>query len=514
MNIDFKGQITPISYEVRIPSKEEQIENCWVFERDVVLPYKNTLTLSMGNRSFSVPGSDGVFISSIVSMIERAKYLICLSSFLLEAGDVTSALLKARNRGVYVVILTAPRELKSCDNDEEISERQKEILEKHRKLLNSFINHILIRTASHFHAKYLLCDPVSDSATGIMMTCNATVDAMSGGNIEFAVGLKQNEIQSFYAHFLHGFWTESEHELLEKGKLSTTENSVPQSVLEDLGSVTLPVTRKDTTTLRDTLSKMIDSAKKTITISAWTFEKDYELVNKLLAKQKQGVKVTIYTRVNFFNTGALLKVAKAGAIIYGYPRFHAKCLIVDDIAGLIMTANISKLGLDSGFESAILLDKTDIGTLNNILEKLSVERSHVFFSRISSANLSKGTFKVFVEGKQELQSINISDEKIESRIVVKYSSCDKYLDYSFVSQDAFKKQDKLEYVKTHIYPIVFEFPKLSRNAKIDETDKKLGIPVYISKKNGQESRSILVKNWEEVEKLKHLSANGYHLVIE
>lgn len=514
MNIDFKGQITPISYEVRIPGKEEQIENCWVIERDVVLPYKNTLTINTGSRFFSVPGSDGIFISSIVSMIERAKYLICLSSFLLESGVVTSALLKARKRGVYVVILTAPRELKSCDDDEEISDKQKEIIEKHRQLLDSFINHILIRTASHFHAKYLLCDPVSDSATGIMMTCNATVDAMSGGNIEFAVSLKSNEIRSFYAHFLHGFWTESEHELLEKGKLSTTDNSVPQSILKDLGTVTLPVTRKDTNTLRDTLSKMIDSAKKTITISAWTFEKDYELVNKLLAKQKQGIKVTIYTRVNFFNTETLHKIAKAGAVIYGYPRFHAKCLIVDDITGLIMTANISKLGLESGFESAVLLDKMEIGTLNNILEKLSEERSQVFSSRISSANLGKGTYQVFVEGKKELQSINISDEKIESRTVVKYSSCEKYLAYSFVAPDSTKRQNKLEYIKTYIYPIVFEYPKLFRNTKIDETDQKLGLPVYISKKNGQESKSIVVKTWEEVEKLKHLSARGYNLVIE
>src|SRR5208283_1616039 len=144
-------------------------------------------------------------------------------------------------------------------------------VEGYRQLLNSMAGRILIRTAPHFHAKFLLIDPHSGQGEGVMMTCNATIDAMTGRNFEVAVSLTQDETISFFAQFVRAFWQEAKHELLRPGVLSDVPPT-PESV--SFGGVTHPATLRGCTTLRGRVEQLIASAQKELVATGWTFGSD------------------------------------------------------------------------------------------------------------------------------------------------------------------------------------------------------------------------------------------------
>jgi len=207
----------------------EELGVCWVnnSKSNGNTPYDpETSVYRSGEREVIIPSKNGALLTAIKAMVRNAKEMVCVSSFLIQQSRMTDALLEAANRGVAVFVLTAREDdLKKADDDFVDFERER--IKDHIALLDQFAGKVLVRTSECFHAKYVLVDPRSEDPSGIMMTCNATVDPMFGSNIEVALTLTSSEVRSFFAHFLRGFWAMADHELLERGELRGVKKRSP-----------------------------------------------------------------------------------------------------------------------------------------------------------------------------------------------------------------------------------------------------------------------------------------------
>jgi len=357
-----KGKIGPISGSTTIDTSDQLIGTGWIWND----PTEERPSGKNGN--VIVGGPDGALMKRLIQLVAGAKDMVCLSSFLIQTTDLTRALSKAAERGVPVYILTAPKD--GINVDEEDIEDRKDIIVEHRKWLDSIAGTIMVRTASHLHAKFLLVDPKTRKK-GILMTSNATKRALLEDNIEFAIELGEDNVTSLYSQFLHGFWVEATHELLRPGSLTPVPSGGrPDSV--HIGEPVHPCTIGEparVSTLKERIISLIRSAKNTVSISAWSF-KDESVLQSLKDCHERGIRVTVFTKPNEWNTAALKLLGDVGVRIIGHDRFHAKVILVDGKDGLLMTANMKDKGLDTGFEAAVGLDKKEIETISSLLDAM------------------------------------------------------------------------------------------------------------------------------------------------
>lgn len=373
-----------------------------------------------GTRQFSerlvIPGNDSRFVRMIVDMIMHAEKQVALSSYLLQDGPIIDALLSCAHKGIFVTVLTASAE--ELDTCEELSLFEETVLKNHAGLLNRIAGHILVRTSSEYHAKFLVVDPIGLKSAGILMTCNMTEDAMTGNNIEAAIILNSDEVRSLFSFYLHGFWELGRHELFEAGVLSAV-TSVPSLTYQE---ISVPVTVSGITTLKDAIISVIASATERIDISCWTFMHQ-EISDLLCARASAGLKITLYVHIPEYIPLLFSTLAASGIQIYGNARMHAKTVIADLSHGLLMTANISEFGLDSGFDAGIYV--------NNGAEELISEISSACIQSYSrTANAFSGTSasgksKRMVEVKGE--KVQPSREKPEEKKDVVLSVLNSYL---------------------------------------------------------------------------------------
>lgn len=445
-----------------------------------------------GDRDIIIPSKEGELISYLVEMIENARDMICLSSFLIQKSPVTEALLAAETRGVNVFILTAREEdLKNLDDDR--LEGEKKIINNHIDLLNSFAEKILVRTSDSFHAKYILIDPPTSDARGMMMTCNATLDPMKGSNIEMALSLGNEEIQSFFSHFLHGFWEMGNHELLSPGKLSAVKKDLTFN--PDLGTVTLPATFGTTNTLREQVVSLIKNAKTSISITAWSFDADFAVVSALEEACSRGVSVTVGTKPNARNTKALLNLAENNASIYGHPRFHAKCILVDGEKGLITTSNFTKLGLDSGFETSVPLDAEEVRLAESLVSTcLDSCPWDLQYNLLTEEAVGK--IRQFTGGKNDLVDCVITPHEEETLPDFTPQSLEQISGHTIQRTQAEKLVKNLKDRKVKSLCVFQKIiaPTLPKNAEKEE-HKDIPFGVY---RAGKGRKFVVVRTWEDV----------------
>jgi phosphatidylserine/phosphatidylglycerophosphate/cardiolipin synthase-like enzyme len=298
-----------------------------------------------------LPDSNGKFIGTLAAVVRKAKGAVCLSSYMIQQSELTRALLEVSSRDVRVYVLTAGEEELS-KIDTEMDDVEKAKLDDYKALLNSLAGQVLVRTAPHFHAKFLLVDPGDNDASGFLMTCNATVDAMSGKNLEAASTLTEAEVRSYFSQFVAGFWRESKHELLRPGELSGAHPAPPGIAF---GRVVHPATFEGCTTLKERVTGLIDSAKERVVVTGWSFGAGHMVVASLEKAVARGVSVKVFTRPTSANSEALASLASKGAVICGHDRYHAKMVIADGRQSMLMTSNFTERGMDGGFEAGVEL---------------------------------------------------------------------------------------------------------------------------------------------------------------
>ena len=397
--------------------EDELIPICWNKRADINTVRDEVIDSDLG---IVQSGPRKMMVDALVGIIKQAKDTICVSSFVIQESVITEALLAAASRGVRVYLLTASEKHFTRDIIA-MSDFDEKIYKEHIALLDKLAGKILVRTAGHFHAKFILCDPHSHALKGYLLTANLTLGALYepvyhdgrkyGPNFELGIKLTPKQIRGLYSQFIKGFWEEAEHELFEAKKLSGAGASpfgalsAPNDVLYTIGT---------RSTLKSEIMRMLDSATSYIIISAWSFQHDHETVRKLIERTKGGIKVFLLARSHQNNTKALTELRKHGATIVGHPRLHAKFIIVDGEEGLVMTANFSSLGLNSGFESGLLLDKAQIVQISGV---------HEIWSQCCEWSLEldlkrrDAAEEILVESKEGLKRVHIEKEYHENKTI-------------------------------------------------------------------------------------------------
>jgi cardiolipin synthase len=297
-------------------------------------------------------GPEGLFRNALVQSLNDASEVALVCSFLLADKSLAAAILDAAQRGVRVYVLTASehRVTKAPADDDQFEQR---MVEEHKQLLAQLAGKVVLRSAEHLHAKFLVVDPGNPhKAHAWLSTANfnkALVDS-----IELGVKLLGNDARALAEHFQWAFWCETQHELQGKNRLSSVNPMQPAAPPKP-ASDTVIATLKDSWHLRQCVVGMIQAARQEILVSSYGIAADHAAMDALVQAAQRGVQVTLLTRPRPAVAPAVARLASIpGTSILAHDKLHAKALVVDGKV-LVMSANLETHGLDSGFEVGVLL---------------------------------------------------------------------------------------------------------------------------------------------------------------
>lgn len=479
---------TPVFRE--IDKSNRIIGPCWAHIPDASVPEGHMVSTT--TRKIIVPGQDEKLIDELCDIAQSAKTMICVSSFLIQKTRFTDALIEAAQRGVAVFLLTA-REDDLKKPSDEMMELERARIDDHIALLKKLAGNVLVRTSDSFHAKYCLSDPHSSTPRGVLMTCNANLDPMIGKNREIAVTLAREEIRGLFSHFLHGFWDTADHELLRPEGNFRGVNRIGRGMV-DIGTITIPATWKDGTTLQSQVLECIKKARHQLLITAWSFDPDHSTINAISDALDRGIKVRIMTKPTQKTSRALIGLAEKGAEILGHDRFHAKIVLADGKKGIIMTANFTKLGLDTGFEAGIVIDEGDASTLAAIIPLFSSVCDWRFSSKTTLGSVSGRVLRL-KDNTPDFDSFEVISKDTVDIPALSVSSLTEIPDELISDNDlskAMKSRFNGKMVKKIVARRQVNLPSLPKDAKeLKRDDVKL--PIYQNKKGTY----IVISRWEE-----------------
>ena len=298
---------------------------------------------------------------AIVETVAGATEMVCLCSFLLSDEHIHQALLAVAGRGVRVYVLTASREqLERMPKDEE---RSKDRIAEHQRRLDELAGKVLVRCSNRFHAKFVLADPRSDRARGLLSTANLNPALLTNAELGLALGV--DDVRVAFGFFCKAFWSHAVNELQEAGELATCQGrEFPTPAVHPRVLWTLP----ESTGLRERVLDMLENATATLTVAVYGLDTGHRAFRVLVDQAKSGLDVTVLLPVRTKVGQAAIELAKAGAKVVGVDRLHAKAIVADDQA-VVMTANLEKHGLDQGCELGVVLDVDETIELLDVLER-------------------------------------------------------------------------------------------------------------------------------------------------
>jgi cardiolipin synthase len=305
----------------------------------------------------------GALLRAVVEIIGSTREVVFVSSFLFAERDIERALLAAAQRGVRVYLLVASeaRLEKEARGDDAFGQKA---VEDHKRLLDQLCGWVYVRSAEHFHAKFVVADPQT-RPRGLLLTANLTREALTR-NHELAVRLTEEEARALAALFTWAFWESAQHELLLAGKLTPVAPASRVASPPAAGPVV--ATSAMRTDLRAAVKGLIGSARHNLVVATFGLD-DREMVDALGARAQAGVAVTLLVRHPRFTLFETLRgLARAGVTVLGVSEWlHAKAIVADGERALVMTANLQERGLDRGFEVGVHLTGADATALGTIL---------------------------------------------------------------------------------------------------------------------------------------------------
>ena len=347
----------------------------------------------------------------IRSIISGAEDFICLSSFIIQDSEIIDEIKRSYAKGVRVYILTSA-EVNANDPAEEIEGTAEERKIASRKLLADLGGRTLIKTGENLHSKFILSDPLT-KPRGMMFTANLTVRAINE-NLELAVELSKREVLELYGQFLTGFWVVAARTLSisnETGDSLKAAKSYPEFVGKEYVPHEIRWTIGTQCLLKGDILDAIASAKESVSLSAWTIDITHSVAKSLIEKLSAGIRVTIFTRPHPANIEFINEIIKKGGKVYCHPLLHAKSLIIDDRYGLVMTANISKLGLDEGFETGVILGAKQVLVLRNIHEEWKKRAKYISESQVKLVEIKRSRLDLenklaLIEPPEEMKEVD------------------------------------------------------------------------------------------------------------
>lgn len=308
-------------------------------------------------------GATQSFRKALVAAIDDAREVVLAASFLLSDEEIANALLRASKRLVRVYVITASEgRLNALPKEDDFFEQR--MIQEHKRLLDQLADGVLLRSAEHFHAKFLLVDPRGAAPRGFLSTANFNPALREG--VELGVALSPAQITTLAQWFGWVFWREAEHELSGKGRLARV--GPPPGSVREPAHQGLWVTTSEHTSLRSALLRIIGEARRELLVSSYGFELDHQVVARLIEAAKAGRKVTVYTRPRPAVARAVAAMHASGIRVLAHDKLHAKAILTDR-EGIILTANLEAQGLDRGFEVGVQLSQPAMADLRATFEQ-------------------------------------------------------------------------------------------------------------------------------------------------
>jgi cardiolipin synthase len=296
-------------------------------------------------------GKSRQLASRVQSIIRGAREMVVASSFLLADAEVERSLLDAARRGVRVYLLLATETRLTREPSDDDSEFDRKVLADHLAMLKRLAGWTLIRSAPEFHAKVVLADPTS-RGTGVLLTANLTTEALER-NEEMGLDLSAEEAREVFGYLRWAAWEGASHELMEPGQLRSVKPFDAVDVPE-VGEMVV-ATAGAQTSIREEILRVVDSAEEELVVSSFGWELKHPVVQRLLQRSREGLRLIILCRMRPASMPALLALAEAGASVLGFRWLHAKAVWSDTGEAVVMSANLEAQGLDRGFELGLTL---------------------------------------------------------------------------------------------------------------------------------------------------------------
>lgn len=310
-------------------------------------------------------GPQLMFRNELVSAMETAREVILLSSFLLADDALAQAMIQAAGRGVRAYVLTASEQrIGKVLREDEVFEQR--MVEQHKKLLENLAGKVLLRSAEHIHAKFLVVDPQLERGARAWLSTANFNKALEDG-VELGVMLNADGVRELAVCFNWAFWCEAERELRGPNRLAEIKPNHPAAPLRPSHGAIF-ATLKDGADLREKLIAMIRGARNQILVASFGIAADHVAVGELVEAARRGIQVTVLTRPRPAVAAGVALLASAGASIFAHDKLHAKALVVDGKA-LVMSANLEAQGLDKGFEIGALLPADTARGVEKILRE-------------------------------------------------------------------------------------------------------------------------------------------------
>lgn len=333
--------ISPLHREQTIDLTAEPLGPGWLRRRPTEAESREVV-----NDGVWRTGPQGRFRQALVEALDSAAEVALLSSFLLADDQLADAMLRAAKRGIRVYVLTASEQRigKVVRDDETFEQR---MADQHKKLLDSLAGNVLLRSAEHIHAKFLVVDPQSPSSARAWLSTSNFNKALED-SVELGVRLDSEDARALAACFHWAFWCEAERELRGPRRLIEIRPNHPAAPALPSGEAVV-ATLRDGTRLRDRVVALIKDARIEILVASYGLTADHAAVRALIEAAKRGVRVTLLTRPRRAVAAGVAELASTGVSIVAHDKLHAKALFVDGQA-LVMSANLEVQGLDQGFE--------------------------------------------------------------------------------------------------------------------------------------------------------------------
>lgn len=400
-------------------------------------------------------GEHKVMLSKIIALVDNSKEFICLQSFLFQDSELINSLLRAVQRSVKIFVLSsAEARLK-----DRIEYEPDFIAGEYKKLLDTkFKDNFVHRTASNFHAKYILTDPKTNPK-GFICTNNFTENGFTK-NPELAVELNKEQCEELFKVFACHFW---EHSTDEQATTNEFDKVKPANkfILPKLYHIFLTSPNTEHNTLNEILLDTVKKAEKSISFSTFQIDKNTNLIKAILDKAKQGVEVTLFCRpIEKQFKEQLKELLEANIQIFFHSFMHAKSLLIDEKEGFIFTANFIENGLYKGLEVGIKLNEQQIVAIN----KIHINWSKDFqLKAVKSANIKDlKEIEIFENGKLTRKIFN-EDNQEENKKISTISDLLSFFNQKIELKDAFIKSRKIKFIA--------QIDNLPKDIEIVGTDK-------------------------------------------
>ena len=390
-----------------VDQRDISISAAWVPSERSAGNADSAASMAMQSKHVLTSVSDQL-TKEVVDLIDSAKKTAVIGSFLLADKKVEDAIFNAAEVGIRIYLLLACET--RLDNDVPDDDFGKDCLEQHLSMLKRLAGRVMIRSASHYHAKVILIDAIGadeEVARGMMLTANLTHEALER-NEELAVPLSGDEIKEMASILKWAFFEDAEHQMVDNRDFATAEKTKNVPFPDKLTNVLC--TSKHNYSIKEKALRLISKAQGEMMVSSFGWGEDHEVIEALCVKAKEGVSVTILSRIRQASMPALVKLVEAGAKVYGFRWLHAKAIWIDENEAMVMSANLEKHGLDKSFELGVALSDVRARAVKEALE-LFLNGKHMELKVDISLGDVRGEIKVWEDGSLDKDFVKMEEQK-------------------------------------------------------------------------------------------------------